>query len=191
MIYKHMYRGYKKEGKVEFLDDQRIITSSGAEFDGITYIYFETKCEELDIEDVVKAEMKPYPDGKGWFELTEIFHYFTPYEDSQWERKVTEKTPKFRINHLKKNMISSYIYHHVAHQNTNQYGYDKFLSIFNVGDTIIMYSESPSEKITWQDIEGRQFIPQDSNEWDNLMDKHFKAWENGEKKWILMPSCEK
>lgn len=183
MIYKHMYVGYVNNNEIIFKDDERLITYSVAVFEDMTFVYYETKDETLTINDVVLGNMKPFPNDDEWFEMNEIFHYFTPQNDNQWERKIS-KIPIFEINKLEKNMISSYIYHHVQHQNSNQFGFDKFFSIFIYGDTIVIYREDPQESITWAEIEGKQHIPQDQGEWNQLMDKHFKAWPDGEKKWV-------
>lgn len=183
MIYKHMYCGYKKSGKIEFKKDDRIITASAANFEDMTFLYFETKDESLTAKDVAAGNMKPFPNGEDWFEMSEIFHYFTPEDDSQWERKIKNKEPRFRINKLNRDKISSYIYYHFDHQNTNQYDVDKFLSIFIYGNIIVMYGETPTEKVTWQEIEGRRYEPE-KDYWGPLMEEHFKAWPDGEKKWV-------
>lgn len=81
--------------------------------------------------------------------------------------------------------VASYIYYHVDHQHTNQYECDKFFSIFNYGNIIIMYSEEPTEWVTWQDIEGRYHEPP-RKDWADLMNQHFKTWPDGEKKWVKM-----
>lgn len=189
MIYKHMYCGYKKDGKVTIKDDERIITASAATFDGMTFLYFETKDEKLTASDVAEGNMSSFPDGNGWFEMSEIFHYFTPENDEQWERKIADKKPVFLINQLNRDKIASYIYYHFDHQSSNPYDVDKFMSIFIYGDFIVMYCESPTEKVTWQDIEGRYHKPDNPN-WDDLMDEHFKAWPDGEKKWVRIEETE-
>ena len=178
-----MYCGYKNSGKIVLKNDDRIITSSAATFEDMTFLYFESKDEKLTANDVAIGDMKPFPDGSDWFEMNEIFHYFTPMEDGEWERKISDKKAWFRINKLNRDKVSSYIYYHVDHQNTNQYDVDKFLSIFIYGDSIVMYGETPVESVTWQEIEGRRYEPENPH-WDELMKQHFKAWPDGEKKWV-------
>lgn len=185
MIYKHMYCGYKNGGELEFCKDERIITASAAGFEDMTFLYFETKEEDLGAQDVVKADMRPFPNGEDWFEMTEIFHYFTPREDGEWERRVPNKKPWFRINKLRREKISSYIYYHMQYQLGNPYDCDKFMSIFIYGDTIIMYGENPEEKITWQDIEGKYHL-RNRDDWGDLMNEHFAFWPDGKQKWVAM-----
>ncbi len=185
MIYKHMYCGYKNSGKVKIKKDDRIITASAASFEDMTFLYFETKDSELLPTDVAEGDLKPFPNGNEWFEMPEIFHYFTPENDGEWQRKIEGKTPVFRINKLNMDKVASYIFYHVDHQRSNQYECDKFFSIFNYGNVIIMYAEEPTELVTWQDIKGRYHEPPRSD-WGALMDQHFKAWPDGKKKWVKM-----
>ncbi len=185
LIYKHMYCGYKKNGKITLKKNEKIITSSAAHFEDMTFLYFETKDPSLTVKDVAEGEMKLFPNGDEWFEMSEIFHYFTPANDGEWERKIKNKKAVFRINKLNRDKVASYIYHHVWHQNCNNYDCDRFFSIFIYGNVIVMYSETPEEKVTWQDIEGRPYSP-NREDWGELMNEHFAAWPDGEKKWVLM-----
>lgn len=185
MIYKHMYCGYKNSGKITLKKDERIITSSAAYFEDMTFLYFETKDETLTANDAAKGDMKPFPNGEEWFEMSEIFHYFTPRNDEEWERKIKNKKPRFKINKLNKDKIASYIYYHVGYQNTNPYDRDKFFSIFLYGNVIVIYGETPAELITWQEIEGKEHKPL-RDDWGKLMEEHFLAWPDGEKKWLPM-----
>ena len=186
MIYKHMYCGYKKSGKIGFKENDKVITSSGAVFEDMVFVYFESKDETVGIDDVASGDMKPFPNGEHWFEMSEIFHYFTPANDDEWERKIKNKKPLFKINRLNRDKVAGYIYHHVGHQKTNQYNCDKFFSIFIYGNIIVMYGERPYERVTWQDIEGRPYTPPNNEEWQKLMNEHFMAWPDGEKKWVIL-----
>lgn len=185
MIYKHMYCGYKNSGKIELKNDERIITSSAASYEDMVFLYFETKDPTLTAKDAAKGDLKLFPNGEEWFEMSEIFHYFTPRDDSEWTRKTPGKKPWFRINRLYRDKISSYIYHHMEHQLGNPYECDKFLSIFIYADIIVMYGELPTEEVTWQDIEGKYHTP-NREDWDDLMAEHFAEWPDGEKKWVPM-----
>ena len=183
MIYKHMYCGYKNSGKLTFTEDERIITASAANFEDMTFLYFESKDATLTADDVVSGDLKQYPNGENWFEMNEIFHYFTPEDDSEWERKIKDKKAWFRINQLNRDKVASYIYYHFDHQNTNQFDVDKFFSIYIFGDYIVMYGETPTENVTWEEIKGRRYEPENPL-WDQIMNEHFKAWPDNEKKWV-------
>ena len=190
MIYKHMYCGYPNNRDIELLKNHEIITSSAAVYEDMIFVYFESKNESLTIHDVAKCSMKPFPNGELWTEMIEIFHFFTPKNDSEWVRKIENKKPQFRINKINMNKVASYIYYHQQMQNNNQYNCDKFFSIFLFGNIGIIYDESPVEMITWQDIEGRTYAPT-RQDWTPLMMEHFAAWPNGSKKWITLENIGK
>lgn len=183
MIYKHMYCGYVGEGKITLAKDARVIVSAAAYFEDMVFLYFESTDPSLSASDISCGKMIPFPNGDEWFEMTEIFHYFTPEKDSEWVRKVKNKTPVLRINKLQKDKIASYIYYHVDHQLGNPYDCDKFMSIFLYGNIIVMYSETPTENVLWQDIEGRAHTPP-RDDWDDLMNEHFSPWKDGTQRWI-------
>lgn len=182
MIYKHMYCGYKNSGNVEFIENKSVITISASNYGEMTFVYFETTDRELDIYDVCSADMKPFPNGKAWYEMSEIFHYYAPEDDADWERKIPNKTPRMLINRLKREKIASYVYYHVDHQNGNQYDCDKYYSIFLFDDIIVTYCESPTELVTLEDIKGKNHINPDPN-WAYIMLDHFQAWPDGGKFW--------
>ncbi len=185
MIYRHMYVGYKKSGKIKFKENDKVITSSAANFKDMTFVYFESKDKDVDIYDVCEGDMKPFPDGREWFEMPKIFHYYDPEKDEDWERKEPNKKPYYRVNKLKMDKVASYIYYHVDHQNTNQWNCDKFFSIFIYGDLIVLYAEEPTERITWDDLKGKLHVPGLSN-WSDLMYQHFAEWPEGKKAALLL-----
>ncbi len=183
MIKKHMYIAYIGKKDIEILPDERVNTATLSYYEDKAVIYFETSHEELVPDDFTKGSIRKMPDGRNWVELTEIFHYFEPKDDSQWQRKKKNKKGHLLVNRLERDMISSYIYYHVEHQRDNQVGVDKFFSIYIYEDIILMYRETPVEKITWDDIKGKNHHGE-RYPWTKLMNKHFKAWPDGTKRWI-------
>lgn len=185
MIHKHMYVAYLNDGKAEIKETDKIVTATIKYFEDMAVLYFEGKDEKVKPDDFVAGDFKAFPNGENWFELTEIFHYFSPRCDEEWVRKIENKEGSIRVNKLEKNKIASYIYYHHIHQENNPIDCDKFLSIFIFADTIFMYSENPVEKVTWADIEGKPFNYL-GEDWGALMDEHFKAWPDGRKRWIML-----
>jgi len=175
-----MYCGYT-ESQITLKDNPKVITRSVAYYDNMAFLYFESP-EDIAPELVADGDMKSFPDGSKWFRMNEIFHYFSCEDDATWQRKEKDKKPSFFINFLRKDKIASYIYYHYIHQEGNPVNCDRFMSIHNYQDMIIMYCEFPSELVTWADIEGKPHTPTPTD-WDDLMDKHFAPWENGAKEW--------
>ena len=182
MIYKHMYIAYVKNNDIETSENEKILTSTVKYYNNLAVLYFETDHTDIVPEDFAKGSTVALPDGRHWTEATEIFHYFEPKNDEQWKRRYKKKTCEMRVNHLKRDKIASYIYYHVEHQNDSQVGVDKFMSIFLFEDMIFMYSEKPTEKIKWEDIQGRNHHG-NRYKWMTLMNKHFKEWPDGTKGW--------
>lgn len=185
MIHKHMYIAYLKSGVAEIEKSEKVVTATVKFFEDMAVLYFEGKDETVKPTDFVKGNFKEFPDGECWFELTEIFHYFSPRSDDEWVRKIENKEGYICVNRIEKSKIASYIYYHHMHQENNPINCDKFYSMFIYRDTVFMYGEIPTEEVTWTDIEGKPFGYMNCD-WGALMNEHFKAWPDGEKKWIKL-----
>lgn len=182
MIKRYMYCGYNNS-PVDFLKNDKLITVSCAYYNDMVFLYYESFGEILP-ETVVIADMKPFPDNKYWVRMAEVFHYTTPENEILWQRKILNKQPSFELNFLNYDKISSYIYHHYAHQEGNQFGYDRYCAIFLYENILVMYHETPYEIIEEKEIEGKKHIPCPKN-WDKIMKTHFKDENN---KWKLLKS---
>ncbi len=180
MIYRRMYLGYGD--KVVFKQNSEVIVCSGARCGDMVFVYFETKNESLLIDDVVSGDMKKFPDGESFVRMIRVFQAFTPESESSYERKLTQKEPKFRINYIRPDMEQSYITYHTDFQNSNPYGWDKFFSIFMYGNLAIIYNEEPRELITLDEISGKKHTPNIEN-WDEIMNAHFIPHGKGEINW--------
>ncbi len=177
-----MYVAYIKDKDIEIRECDKISTHTLKYYNNLAVLYYETVDANIKPEDFATGSTIALPDGRIWIEATEIFHYFEPKRDAQWTRKIVNKTQKIFVTHLNRDMIASYIYYHVEHQNDNQIGVDKFLSIFLFEDMVFMYCETPTEKITWDDIKGRNHHGRRYN-WTPLMRKHLREWPDGTKSW--------
>ena len=182
MIYKRMYVAYTKDKDIKTREHDKISTLTLKYYNNMAVLYYEATDENVVPQDFAKGSTITLPDGREWLEATEIFHYFEPKNDAQWERKKKNKTGRILVSHLKRDKIASYIYYHVEHQHDNQVGVDKFLSIFLFDDIAFMYMESPTEKVTWDDIKGRNHHGA-RYKWTPLMRKHLKEWPDGTISW--------
>lgn len=182
-IYRHMLCGYLQKPP-EWIENDNIVTASAALLDGLCVVYYETEGKDVGIDSVTRAKTRSFPDGKGWYEMPKIFHYFQSEDSRLWQRRLKGKTPNFSAMLLNYDRISEYIYHHYAHQENNQYGVDKYCSIYIYKNIIVMYGETPEEKITLDELRGKKSVPVDSEEWDRMMYPIFCSWNgSGEKIW--------
>ena len=185
MIKRYMYCGYNNS-PVNFQKNDKLITASCAYYNDMVFLYYESFGEVLP-EAVVIADMKPFPDNKFWIRMSDVFHYTTPENVILWQRKIQNKQPSFELNFLNYDKIPSYIYHHYAHQEGNQFGYDRYCAIFMYGNILVMYHETPYELIEEKEIEGKEHIPCPEN-WDQIMKPHFEDENN---KWKVLRCTSK
>lgn len=182
VIYKRMYVAYVSDKDIKINECSKVLTHTLGYYDNLAVLYYESSEPDVAPPDFASGSTQGLPDGRHWIEATEIFHYFEPKNDAQWVRKIENKTGRIFVSHLNRDMIASYIYYHVEHQHDNQIGVDKFLSIFLFEDIAFMYSETPTEKVTWDDIKGRNHHGA-RYKWTPLMRKHLKEWPDGTKSW--------
>jgi len=181
MIERRLYIGYK-ESDLYIKGHESVITASLAYYKDMVILYYECR-NDVSPKEIVQGNMRKFPDGEEWFKTAEIFHYYSIDNEEKWCRKIKKKTPIFHINFLLEDKISSYIHHHYLHQSGNQYDCDRYLSMFIYKNMVIMYGESPVEKVLYKEIKDKVNIPCPEN-WVELMNEHFKENEDGEKGWI-------
>lgn len=177
---RYMFCGYPK-GEVRIKQGEQVVTASVAYYKNMAFLYFES-VEEVLPEQVAEGQMIPFPDGSNWWRMTEVFHTFPCDNDELWKRREKNKQADFRVNYLHYDKIASYIYYHFDHQEGNQVGCDRYMSIFSYQNLLMMYLEEPVEKVTWSDIEGKRHVPCLKN-WGPLMDEHIRRWEDGSTEW--------
>ncbi len=178
MLYRHMYCCYPDDNNIILSDNTDVITSTFAMLDDLGILYYETENENLLPEDVIEAEITPFPDGELFYKMPDIFHYFVPETPNEWKRKIKGKKPSLTAMQLHYDKVSEYIYHHYYHQENNQWGVDKYCSIYIFKNIIVMYREFPVEKIKLEELKGKESIPVLSSEWDAMMAKIFKGWDS-------------
>lgn len=182
MIYRFMYQGYP-DGPLRLLGNSPAEHASMAEYGGAVFLYYESAQADLPPEAVVDGSLKPYPDGSLWRRLTEIFHYSKPLSAEHWRRKIPDKTPEFRVNYVRQDQIASYIYYHYQYQEEIPGDGNKYCMIFISGNLLVMYSESPEELETERYSGSLQTHITPYDQWGEIMDAHFKPWENGKREW--------
>lgn len=173
MIYRFMFRGYPNSEKYTLKNTADFFNPSVFVFDDMMFLYVEAKKNVINPDDVISADMKKYPNGENWEEMSEIFHYSAPQSDEDWERK-QPKTPVLKINYLRPGKISSYIYYHFQYQEEFPCSGDKYGIIFHSDKLLVMYLEEPCESATpYKGLLSTKNTPIDN--WGNLMNEHFDS----------------
>ena len=187
------------ETEPKFLNNPAVITASYARYEDMILLYFETTGEEIKPEAVAQLDTSKTFGSETWFRMAEIFHYFEPENDEQWVRKAENKTSTILVNKLHYEKVAGYIFYHFMYQNEYPTGQNKYMSIWNLGNYIFIYSEAPTEPISPEETAGKyekkpkHLITWDDfaaltefqkPDWGKLMNEHFKPWEDGEQKWV-------
>lgn len=172
MIYRFIFKGFPLSEKYTLKDTENFFNPAVFTYDNMMFLYVEAKNPVINPDDVIEADMKKFPDGKNWEEMSEIFHYSVPQSDEDWERK-QQKTPSLQINYVRPGKISSYIYYHFQYQEEYPCDGDKYGIIFHSGNLLVMYLEYPCELAKpYKGMLSTKNSPKD-DDWQELMNTHF------------------
>lgn len=180
MIKRYMFLGYCTDRKMNVKNTDGIDMLSFYAFDDKVLMYFESELENPNPEDISTDNIKTFPDGTHWMRMGEIYHASVPRSEEQWKRKIEGKTPYVQIMYLKDDKIGSYVYNHYRYQEELPGDCDKYGVIFLLGTFMAFYLENPVE-IDRDGIASLNSADTPYQEWGNLMNGHFKPWENEEK----------
>lgn len=188
MYKRHMFCLYPA-GEMTFLPCAAAEAVSLSHFEEMAFLYFE--CEgDLPPRAVLAGEVHPFPDGTEFLELPDVFHYSLPQSRESWQRKVPDKMPWVRINRLKPEMISRYLYFHYQYQEERPGGGpDRYGVIFLYRNYIIHYLEWPfePEEHPVQGALSTNATPADDEDvWDGIMREFFVQWEDCPFPWHPM-----
>lgn len=172
MIYRSLYMGYSHDPKTVTLKSEIPCYAALAYAEDRVFLYVESNEETVCPEELVSGEMRPYPNGKQWERGIEIFHYSVPMNEEQWRRK-HPKEPWFRVNRLKPEKISSYIYYHYQYQEEYPGDGDKYGVIYLLGDFMVFYMENPEEPETVKTVGMLTTKNSPLEIWQELMTEHF------------------
>ena len=189
---RYMYVGFHTSGDIRVKENENISELSYAIYEDRIFLYFESELIDTEInpEDIISENLIPFPNGDLWQRMSDIFHYSRPLGHEHWKRKLLNKKPRFRINYLKSEMISSYIYYHFQYQEEKTGDGDKYGMIFIMGDLIVMYTEEPIEAETLK-YDGLLSSSNTPANWGELMEKHFKPWPDFKGNWREMEKTVK
>jgi len=181
-INRYMFTGYS-EGTVELIESDKVLTMSLFSFKNQWFVYIETEEELVCPCEFVRGDMIPFPDGKGWHRMPDIFHFSKPLSIEHWARKNKEHVPGLSIVYLRPEMISRYIFFHyqLQEERHGKCGL-KYCIIFLLGNQLVMYTETPSEEDT-EPYPGLLDTHNTPKDWDAAMEPCFKPWEDGFVGW--------
>lgn len=178
----NLFNGMNNKLK-EFINTGEIMTLSVFKWNDNIFTYYECidriiKPEEIfgDISELLEkwpGEEKP----RCWVPMMDIYHCCEPISAEYWKRKEPVKRVCARLNRLKPEMVSSYIFYHYQYQEELPGDWAKYPSIFLHENLMFFYTEEPDapEKTPYS---GKLNTSNTPGQWQDLMDKHFYPWED-------------
>lgn len=193
MVYRLMYAAYAKPGE-NYTDLQHPDVShlSLSRFGDILFLYLEASRPDLAAEQAVGGETLPFPDGRRWVWVPELYHFSTPRSEEHWKRAIP-KRPWVRVNRVRHDKFSSYVFYHHQLQEEKPGNGDKYGIIGLFGDYLFLYLELP-EEIDATPPEGELNTHASPStvgkpsEWDRLMSTHFVPWDDCPDEWREIPT---
>lgn len=182
MIKIYMFMGYgKPDGEIKKGENDLIHLFT---FEDKAFMYVETENENFNADNVCSKGLVAYPDGTFWQEMPNVYLTSVPLSREHWARK-NETKPCLRINRLKYEKVSSYIFNHYRMQEEKwDHDREKYDAIFILGTTLVYYAEQPrlADEEPYANSLSTQDTPWDT--WASLMTEHFKPWEKYDGVWL-------
>ena len=103
MVYRYMYAAYADEAET-FADigGDCVITVTLSRFRDMLFLYYETHEKDLAPEQVISGKTRPFPDGRHWFFMPDIFHYSRPMSTGSAESPENGRRPASTVCAAKK-----------------------------------------------------------------------------------------
>jgi len=124
--------------------------------------------------------------GRKWRRMWEIFHYSGIRGEDKWRRKIPGKTAEMRLNHVRHEMFSSYVFYHYQLQEEYPGKNDKYGIICFDDGLMGFYQEHPVEADEDPPIALLSTKNSPLEIWQELMGKHFVPWEDFDQPWKPM-----
>jgi hypothetical protein len=170
------------------LNDKSINAISLFRFGKIIALYYESSDKEPDVESLLKDVSDNLcciseESHKIWTRMWELFHFSSYVNPEQWERTLENKQGIMRVNRLKYDTFSSYVYYHYQLQEEHPGFGDKYGIICFDDGLMCFYLEEPTE-IEKSPARGKLSTDNSPLErWNELMGQHFIPWEDTDKPW--------
>lgn len=146
-MYRYTYLGYYQTKDVSVKECEEVYFSIIGYYKERVFVYIETPVEELDIESVlVGGSFQPFPDGKKMMRMEKIFHCDDWKDNSILTIPVEERQPRMWLMRLTHDDgMLAYIGHHYVLQEAGNTTWNRYYSIYCLGNTLIAVSD-------WQEI---------------------------------------
>lgn len=137
-MYRYTYLGYACGKNVSVAESEQVYFSLVGSFDQMTFIYLETPVRDLDPDAAVKGEFIPFPDGKRLARMEQIFYCDDWHDDAVLTIPRKERKPYMKIMRLNHDAgVLAYIGHHYVLQEAGKVTWDRYYSIYELGNTLI------------------------------------------------------
>ncbi|MCL2060321.1 MAG: hypothetical protein FWH01_14935 [Oscillospiraceae bacterium] len=124
--------------------------------------------------------------GHKWRMMWEIFHYCGIQDAEYWKRKITGKSAQLRLNRIRPDMFSSYVFYHYQLQEEKPGMSDKY-GIIGVDDGLMcFYEERPVEREESPPTGALSTGNSPLDIWNELMARHFIPWDDYDQPWRPM-----
>lgn len=137
-MYRYTYLGYACGKNVSVAESEQVYFSLVGSFDQMTFIYLETPVRDLDPDTVVKGDFIPFPDGRRLARMEQIFYCDDWHDDAVLTIPRNERKPYMKIMRLNHDAgVLAYIGHHYVLQEDGKVTWDRYYSIYELGNTLI------------------------------------------------------
>lgn len=162
------------------LSEDILVTLSLYRYRSTVYLYLETTDPALDAETLFESFshwLSACPGNEGpryWIELMNIHYWHNPGSLEHWKRPGPVEKRMGKLNRLKSEMVSSYIYYHYLAQISGSNDQNKYVCAYLDENYIFMYVEMPKivePTAPWPTAPGIETPA--GPDWHVLMEQHF------------------
>ena len=146
-MFRYTYLGYYQSKDVSVKECAEVYFSMVRYYKERVFVYIETAVKELDIESVlIGGAFKIFPDGRKMMRMEKIFHCDDWKDDSILTIPINERRPRMHLMTLEHDDgMLAYIGHHYVIQEAGDTTWNRYYSIYCLGNTLISVSD-------WQQI---------------------------------------
>lgn len=167
----------------EYLFREEIMTLGVFKWERNIFAYFESDGREIPPEELfgdLTGTLEKWPGQpvlRLWAPMMDIYHGCEPVSAEYWKRKQPVKRVFATVNHLRPEMLSSYIFYHYQYQEEKPGDWAKYASIHLHENLMFFYQEEPDGP-ELPPYRGKLETHNTPGQWQELMNRHFLPWED-------------